>query len=641
MKNIIVDRIADFLEKYPPFQYLKRVDLEQLAHEVEVVYLTKHTYLFQLEERVHSNFYIVEQGAVDLSAKLGSEARKIDVCDQGDILGLRPFFAENAYMMSAQAKEESIVYAIPIEVFKPLLLENTEVLQFLLESFASNTRNPNNKEDAGRLISSNFTSSHPSEESDIAYFQALPYTPNPICIADSESIQQAAVLMTKHGISSLLIEENKLPIGIVTDKDLRTKVATGKIAIQSKVKEIMSSPVSCIAPNLSLAEAQLQLLQRGIGHLCVTSDGTKNSQILGIISEHDIVTTQANNPVALLKKVNRATHIEQLVSVRTQLNKFIKRYLETKLPLPHLFSVVQEIQSKITHQCICMAQKELDFYPQISFCWINLGSQGRGEQLLMTDQDNALIFEDVSSENLSDIRSSFLQLSNRVTETLHQIGFEFCPAEMMASNPKWCLSIGEWKQQFLNWIDQPTEEKIMLCSIFFDFNAVSGNKDLAKHLADYLAKKLHGKQQFFAYLGADALKNPPPLSFFKRFLVETDGQHKEDFDIKSRALMPLIDAARILCLSETILGVNNTVDRLKLLAEKEPQNKTIYEDAIRSFYVLSEMRTLEGLQQNNSGRFVDLEQLSKRERMQLKRSFQPISDLQTFINNRFKLTYFR
>lgn len=639
MKNTIVERIADFLVKYPPFQYLEKKDLGLLATETEVVYLPKGKYLFKSDEGVHSFFYIVEQGAIDLSAKWGTTTRKIDVCDEGDVLGLRPFFAENAYMMTAVAKEDSIVYAIPIHIFKPLLLQNSEVLHFLLESFASNTRNPTNKEDAGRLISSNLTSA--TEDNEISYFQTLPFTPHPICIKASESIQQAALLMTKHGISSLLIEENNLPIGIVTDKDLRTKVATGKVAINFKVEEIMSSPVSCIAPDVSIAEAQLQLLKRGIGHLCVTQDGSIKSPIIGVISEHDIVTAQANNPVALLKKVNRATQINQLLSVRTQLNKLIKRYLEAQLPLSHLLSVVQEIQSKITHQCIYIAQKELHFYPETSFCWVNLGSQGRGEQLLMTDQDNALIFNDVSDEDLEKTRYSFLQLCKRVTEMLHQIGFEFCPAEMMASNPKWCLSLSEWKNQFSNWIDQPTEQKIMLCSIFFDFDAVSGDEKLANELAEYLAEKLKGKQHFFAYLGADALKNPPPLSFFKQFLVETDGQHKDDFDIKARALMPLIDAARILCLSLPILGVNNTVSRLQALAEKEPQNKSVYEDAIRSFYVLTEMRTREGLQVSNSGRFINLHQLSKRDKMRLKRSFQPIADLQTFISNRFKLTYFR
>jgi CBS domain-containing protein len=640
-KNTIVQRIADFLVTYPPFQYLTQEELALLAAQVEVVYLPQHKYLFQREEGVHAYFYVVEQGAIDLSAPIASQVRRLDICDAGDVLGLRPFFAENAYMMSAQAREDSIVYAIPIHIFKPLLQQNKEVLQFLLESFASNTRNPANKEESGQLISSNLTSSYELEEGSIAYFQSLPYTPNPLCIDINETIQEAACIMTQHGISSLLIEKNKLPIGILTDKDLRTKVATGKVAISTSVREIMSAPVCCISPEVSLAEAQLKLLQHGIGHLCVTADGTNQTNIIGVISEHDIVTTQANNPVALLKKVNRATAIHQLVSVRDQLNQLISSYIEAQLPLPHLLSVVHEIQSKITQQSIVIAQKELCFYPTTSFCWLNLGSQGRGEQLLMTDQDNALVFEDVPKEDLASTRASFLKLSKRVTEILNEIGFEFCPAEMMASNPKWCLSLSEWKRQFSNWIDQPSEQKIMLCSIFFDFSPVFGDRSLSDELAVYLAEKLKGKQKFFAYLGSDALKNPPPLSFFKQFLVETDGQHKDSFDIKSRALMPLIDAARILCLSVPIVGENHTVNRFKALIEKEPQNKSVYEEAIRSFYVLLEMRTREGLQFKHSGRFVSLEKLSKRDRMRLKRSFQPISDLQSFINNRFQLTYFR
>ena len=639
MKNVIVQRIADFLLVFPPFQYVEKEVLFQLSKEVEVVYLPKDKFLFQTADKVHDFFYVVEQGAIELSINLDGIQQKIDLCDAGDILGLRPFFAENEYMMSAQAKEDSIVYAIPIQVFKPLLNENQQVLQFLLESFASNTRNPTNKEDAGRLISSNLNQKNSNDG--ISFFQSLPFTKNPICISIETHIQTAAKLMTKHSIGSLLVSDNDLPKGILTDKDLRSKVATGEVPIDASITTIMSSPVKCVSPELTLAEAQLLLLKEHIGHLCVTQDGSDASKIIGILTEHDLVTAQTNNPVSLLKKIERSSSIASLRDVRIQLSTLIDSFLQANLPIKHLLSVVEEIQQNLVQKLIVLTQSELNFYPQQKFCWLSLGSQGRGEQILLTDQDNALIFEDVSEEELDTTRIKFIEFAQRVNQHLNEIGYEYCPAEMMASNPKWCLSLREWKKQFVNWIDQPTDEKMMLCAIFFDFKASAGDHSLADDLSEYLSKKLEGKQQFFAYLGVDALKNPPPLSFFKQFLVETDGKHKDEFDIKARALMPLIDAARILSLSIPISGINSTVKRFEKLIEIEPQNKLVYEDAIRSFYVLSEMRTREGIQHNSSGRFISLPSLSKRDKIRLKRSFQPISDLQVFLTNRFKLTYFR
>jgi CBS domain-containing protein len=202
--------------------------------------------------------------------------------------------------MEAMAKEECVLYAIPFEAFKELLLNNKMVMDFLLESFASNTRNPKASESKGKLLSSNYNSSEEAN-SELDFFQQAFYTKNPICLTPTKTVQEAAYIMNKHKISSLIIEENKLPIGIVTDKDIRRWVANGSMNSEDKLSTIMSSPVKCVPPHVHLADVQGLLLQHKIGHLCVTKDGSQDSEIVGILSEHDIVTAQANNPIALLK----------------------------------------------------------------------------------------------------------------------------------------------------------------------------------------------------------------------------------------------------------------------------------------------------------------------------------------------------
>lgn len=638
MKNTISQRIADFLKTHPPFERLGPTDLLNLSQECEVIYLEKGTALFSENQTTKPFFYVVREGAIGLFKTTGSNKIPIDVCDEGDLFGLRPFFAENQYAMTAVANEESLIYALPIAVFKPMVAKNDHILTYLLSSFASNTRNPNDKEHPGKLLSINepFGKNHVK----VPLFQPINFTEDPVSVTEGTSVQEIATLMTKHKIGSVLIEKNQLPIGIITDKDLRSKIAVGTFPISAKASQIMSSPVITIPKEASVAEAQLIFLKDHISHLCVTEDGTTTSKIIGIITIHDIFMTQANNPAVFLKWIKKATSANELKEVRGKLTLLIGDGLANNTPVLHISKLTAEINNAIIGKAIQLAIAGISEEPPVSFAWLNLGSQGRKEQLLTTDQDNALVFEDVPEANYDEVKNYFLTLSKAVTRILNTVGYEYCPAEMMASNPKWCLSVSEWKNQFRNWITHPDEKSIMLCSIFFDYDCVYGNGTLATAISESIFEDLHNKDLFFAYLGSDALKNPPPLGFFRQLLVEQDGKHKDTFDIKSRAIMPLVDAGRVLILDKKISGINNTASRFEALAKAEPENEELFSSCATAFQDLMAFRVREGLKYNNNGRYIHLEALGKADKLKLKNAFNPIREVQSALKNRFNLTYF-
>ena len=638
MKNPIAERITDFLKQYHPFSSIEYVNLLNIAKSVRVIYLEKNETLFKINENTHEYFYVVASGAIGLSVTSDADEILIDKCDEGDILGLRPFFAKDNYLMNAKAREESIVYAIPINTFKPLVASNSNVLSFLLESFASNTRNPYDKNNKGKLISENVIYS--DQNAEIQYYQPIKYTANPITASPNDIVRYVAQTMASSKIGSIIIHNNRKPIGIVTDKDLRAKIATGLFGIDVTIDKIMSSPVITVADNLSIAEAQIMMLKNNVSHLCVTQDGSVDSEITGIITEHDIIVAQANNPGVLLKESKRAQNSTDLKDVREKLTDLIQHSLDKNVPINHISSIVGEINLAITKRAIELTIEKIGTPPPTQFAWLNIGSQGRKEQLLMTDQDNALVFEDVPEEKYDSVKRYFLQLSEYVTDILNQIGYEYCPAKMMASNPLWCKSVTDWQNQFKGWINAPGEKGILMCTIFFDYDFVYGNEALVDEITKTIQEETLDNQLFFAFLGADALKNPPPLGFFRQFLVESDGEHKDNFDIKGRALMPLIDAARILSLSKGIKNINNTISRYSKLAELEPQNATTYEACAETFADLLKFRTEEGLKNESDGRYLNLNELSKLDKVKLKNGFQPISDIQEIIKNRFQLTYF-
>jgi CBS domain-containing protein len=639
MKNSIAERITDFIIKYPPFSFLTFEDVLKIAIEIKVIYLEKNQTLFKINDTPHDYFYIVKDGAVGLLVTSDMEESLIDKCDEGDVLGLRPFFAKNNYLMIAKAREESILYAIPIEVFKPYIIQNQDVLQFLLESFASNTRNPYDKLNKGKLISENIVYTE-RQSIDIQYYQPIKYTHNPITASGQDIVKFVAKTMSLSKIGSVIIHENHLPIGIVTDKDLRSKIATGLFSIEVPVSKIMSSPVITVAENISVAETQLMMLKHNVGHLCVTVDGTPFSKITGIISENDVIVAQANNPGMLLKQAKRATQPNELKEIRERIDDLIENSLEKNIPVQHVSNIVSEINRAICYSAIKISIEKMGEQPPVDFAWFNMGSQGRNEQLLRTDQDNALVFADVSDEIYEWVKNYFIELSRNVNEILKYVGYEFCPAQMMASNPLWCKSLSEWKNQFTQWIQNPGDKGILMSTIFFDYEFVYGQKSLEIEIADTIYSNINNNQIFFAYLGADALKNPPPLGFFRQFLVENDGEHKDEFDIKARALLPLIDAARLLVLSSGIKNIQNTYLRFKKLSEIEPQNSEVFDACAEAFSLLSRFRTQEGLLNKSNGKYLKLNDLSKSDKVKLKNAFTPIQELQDVIKNRFQLTYF-
>lgn len=639
MTNSIASRIADFLSGFPPFSLLERTYLDLIANEVKVMYFEQGRTIFAKDEKVHNYFYIVQKGAVDLQ-KLddNKEPETIDKCDEGDIFGLRPMFAKENYQINAITDEESVIYAIPLEVFKPYAISNPHVGNFLMESFASNTRNPYSNEHRGKLI---------ADEEDITFkkealfeLQPIPIIKKMVTASSETSIQEAAILMSKRKVGSVIVVEDDKPVGIVTDVDFRESIATGKLPIQNPISEVMNSPVICYSKGLTIAQAQLTMMKHNINHICITKDGTPNTKVKGIVSEHDIIVSQGNNPAVLMKAINRASSTKKLKRIRNKIMILLNGYLKSNIPLTHISNIIFELNDATIKRTIQRCIEKMNEPAPANFAWMSLGSQGRKEQLLHTDQDNALVFEDVPKEKLEETRAYFLKLATKVTKRLNIIGYEFCPAEMMARNPKYCLSLSEWKEQFSQWVTTSGNDEILLCQIFFDFDISYGDVKLTNTLSDHIFDILKGNRNFLNRLAAQALRNPSPLGFFRQFLVEQDGEKKDLFDIKKRGIMPLTDAARLLILEHRVKNISNTSERFEKLAQLEPNNKEIYQACAYSSRALIKFRTKQGLKHKDNGRFINLEDLGKEDKIKLKRCFKTIKEIQELIKIRFETTYY-
>ena len=638
MQNSFSYHIADFLKEHQPFSLLANADLLIIAQTVKILNLEKNNSLFEINDPLHDSFYIVASGTITLTVISDAEETLLNKCYSGDIFGLRPFFAKNNYQMTAKAREESIIYAIPIASFKPFVNQNADILNFLLESFAVNTKSSLSRSSSGTSISdpSNYNE---SQSADVLFFQTLNYNKAPLCVNSSNTIQDVAKLMTNNLLDSALIIENNHPVGIVTDSDFRSKIATGKLPITSKIDALMSSPVISVAENISVAEAQLMLLKHQVSHLCVTYDGTNNSHIKGIISEHDIVVSQANNPGVLIKEIKKSVNGKDLKQVRSKLTDIIQSSLEKNIPLTHINAIASEITLAISKRAVELTILELGS-PPTEFAWLSIGSQGRKEQLLLTSQDAILIFDDVQEEKYRDVKDYFLKLSKKVVALLEKVGYPESKNGTMASTIFWCKSLTDWSKQYNNWMNTPIENKDEIISIFFDFELIYGSQKIEDSLTELISKNTKNNVLFFDFLGNDTLKKPAPLNFFKKFNTEEEGSNKGKFDIKTRALQPLIDAARLLTLNMNIKGINSTYLRFKQLSIIDTKHSEEYLNAAEAFLILSKFRTLEGLKNDSDGQFINLEELSKIDKEKLKSALAPMRELEELIKSRFQLTQF-
>ncbi|TRX37581.1 DUF294 nucleotidyltransferase-like domain-containing protein [Flavobacterium restrictum] len=636
MKNTISHRVADFLKNFPPFNFLQPKEIELLSEQISIIYKEKDSVIFAENEETHTSFYVVHKGAVALINS--SENDVLDMCDEGDIFGLRPLIANENYKMEAKTFEETILYAIPIAFFKPYAQDNRAVGNFLIESFASNTLNPYSKSHRGKLYGENIGTETVENDKNLIDIQPVKYSKKIVTCSSITTAKSIAETMTKKNVGAILVLEDKLPIGIITDKDLRNKIVTGEYPITTTAGVIMTSPVITYSKKLTITQAQMAMMKSNISHLCLTKDGTPNTKAIGILSKHDVMVALGNNPAVLIKAVKRAKKYKDIKPIRASIMHLLQGYLDQNIPMTLTSKIITELNDVCIQQVIAIALKKMSTPPPVKFAWLALGSQGRSEQLLHTDQDNALVYENVSEELETKTKKYFLELATHVNKGLFDIGYEYCPAEMMASNPKWCLSLKEWKNQVHHWITNPGKNEVLLSFIFFDYSLSYGATEIVNNLSDYIFDTINANPVFYVHLVSGALQSPSPTGFFRQFLLEQDGANKDFFDIKRRALMPLADAARVLIISHSVKSISNTPERFEKLAELEPTNKELYLACSYSYKALLKFRTKQGLLHHDSGQYIALESLSKLEKIKLKRTFKTIKELQEIITIRFNVS---
>jgi CBS domain-containing protein len=638
----LVDTVRAHLGQFPPFDALSPQDLGAIVSAVRIRYLEVDEVVFREGEAARDWFYVVRKGCVALNRAPGD---LVDLSDEGDIFGIRALLGNRVYSATAAAREDSLVYEVPWPVFGEVMARAPQVALHLAAGFAAEL--PRMRERMLEATSDLHRApggAGAATDSDrvVEPTRAVLTTPPDATVA------AAAQAMSARKVGSILVvDAASRPVGIVTDTDLRTQVvARARDPNQTRIADIMSSPVRTVRAPQTVGDLMGALMQSGLRHFCFTEDGTPNSAVVGMASERDLLRAQGGQPSLLMKRIDRCRSPDELARLRDQAEDFVADALERGARMAFLCTVMAGIQDALIRSAVAVAQADLQAAgrepPPGGFCWLSFGSEGRQEQLLRTDLDQAIVYADPAPEAVEATQDYYVALGARATDVLVHAGYQRCPGGIMASNPELTGPLAAWQARFSRWIRTPEPRALMLANIFFDLRPVVGDAALADALVRHVFAEIKEERAFLPFLARSALHNPPPLSFFRGFVVERSGDHADTFDIKARAMMPLADAARVLVYD---LGLDprgdTTAGRFRRVGQAEPGRAQLADEAAMAYEILMRIRTQEGLRNRDSGRYVAIERLNKLERRSLRNTFEVIADVQRMLSSRYRLDYLR
>ncbi|RJQ38951.1 MAG: cyclic nucleotide-binding/CBS domain-containing protein [Nitrospiraceae bacterium] len=624
---MIIEDVIEFLKKVPPFQSLEDAELKRIAEGISMEFYPKGLSILNQDGPASEYLRIIKKGGVKVFIKSNDDEEiVIDYRSEGDSFGFLSLIGGDRSRANVVAVEDTIAYLINKKTMSSLLDSNPAFTEFFLKSFLNKYIDKTYKEmhNKSLLYGGGDKLLFTTPVGELA-------TKDVTTASKDITIKEAAGIMSEKRISSLVIVDSEgIPAGIVTDRDFRDKVVSKNRDVKDKISSIMSVSLIKAEAREYCFEALLKMIRYSIHHLIVVDEG----RLKGIITNHDLMMLQGTSPISIAREIESQQTIEGLVPPSRKINTIISILLKEGAKASNITRIITEINDRLIRNILEIAERKYGA-PPVDYCWIAFGSEGRKEQTFKTDQDNAIIYDNPELEKDEvEIRKYFSEFTRFVRDALVACGFPMCPADFMASNARWCQSLNVWKEYFSRWINNPTPEALLMSLIFFDFRPIHGNLKLAEDLRSYLEKHLKNQNIFLAKMAGIITKNRPPLGFFKSFIVEKSGEHKDALNLKLRGIGPIVDIARLFALERGVHDTS-TLERIKVLKDKHPVISELGAELEQAFEFISLLRVHHQIEQIESSvppdNFINPDRLSNLEKKSLKESFQLILKVQDAI----------
>ncbi|MDD3465988.1 MAG: putative nucleotidyltransferase substrate binding domain-containing protein [Campylobacterales bacterium] len=594
--------IKTFISKIHPFDKLGANAIGDLCQKADVLYLAQNETFFKKGD-VSECFYIVAKGVIK------EEGESEFYYSAGDFFDFEALLS-GTYKSSYSVVEEALLYLFSKEDFLSAVHSNTAIENYFFLSAAKKLEEKYKNSDSYLV----------KRISDIAYEA-------PVFVDESDTIYNAVTKMTKEGKTFILVKFGD-EIGIVTDSDLRKKVLLTRLSLDNQIGEIATKNIKTVEKSDFLFNALLLMTKHNIKRVVLT-DGT---EICGVLQDIDILGALSSNTQFVARKIEGAKNIDELKSALADIDASIKGLLDEGVKVKHIIKLVSELNVRVFQKAF-----EWSFAPEImdDVALVIFGSEGRGEQILRTDQDNGVIY----SGNIN--KELVKQASEKFNSILIELGYPECSGGVMAKNAYYQKSVESYKKDIYEMVMSPTPESFLNLPILMDMKFVSGNKDMADEVAAYLTKKLSMNPQILARMAGGSLSFDTPLSLLGGFVLDKK-EHKDELDIKKGAIFPIVNSIRCLSFEKNINSVG-TFERIKELNNSGLIDRAFAEELIEAYNFLLEIRLKERLYKINIGQqpdnYINPQRLSKLERDLLKDVFKIVDKLKKFLFAHFKLGY--
>ncbi len=459
------------------------------------------------------------------------------------------------------------------------------------------------------------------------------------CRAD-ETVADAARVMSARNISSLVVNREGAAVGIITDRDLRNKVvARDGDGSAMAVSAIMNTPLISLSADEFLFEALYLMSKHGIHRVAVLD---RDGGIFGIITDSDILRLQSKSPQQLLRQIEEAGTLDDLRELHGKVRELVIHLVTTGAAIPDLVRLIAHLNDRILVRLITLLRSG-ERYRSLTehFSFVVLGSEGRREQTLATDQDNAIIYSDDLDE---ESRRDLAAFADELIAGLIDIGVPPCPGGIMAKNPEWHRSLLDWREVLRKWLATPTPEHILTGSMFFDLRTLHGDPALEKQLKSHVLHLLQVEPMFLRYAAANVNRFKVPLGWLGRIKVERKEDHRGLLDLKKAGIFALTEGVKVLALEEGVIdgGTRGRVAALVkggVLTQDKADDLLGCYDTLVTFRLRCQIKALqEGRKSDN---YVNPQALTRTEKGQLRLALEGVRDFQEFISMRFGLALMR
>lgn len=587
LANSLHRATVDALRRQAPFSTMAEDELLWLVRQLSVSYFARDAVLLEPATSPPDALFIIKQGTVTGATASGQTVLQLAA---GEMFPLGALLAGRGAANRYIASTDTFCYLLPAAGFHALLAKSPEFHDFCTRRIGSLL------EESQRAVQSEYALALDDESRFSRPLSSL-VRRAPLCVRADTPLADALAAMEGGRVGSVVVADSAgRPVGILTLKDVLARVTLAGVPLASPISAVMTPDPATLPADAPVADALVLMARQGIHHIPLVEDG----KLAGVVSEKDVFALRRLSVEGITSAIMRCEDAARLPGLARDIGDLAHSLLAQGMDAENLTAIISSLNDRLTERIIALESERDAALAGLRWCWLALGSEGRMEQTLATDQDNALIFAEASEKQ----REALIAFAQRVNARLDACGFPLCKGDIMAGNPKWCMPAAGWRQQFSQWIEHGSPEALLNASIFFDFRSLAGDASLALDLRAWLNDAARKNPRFLHQMAGNALRNRPPLGVVRDFVLSEDDAHPHTLDLKLNGATPFVDAARIFALAAGS-PQTNTAKRLRAAAPALNIPDSELADWNRAFHFLQLLRLRHQHGQQRAGQTPD------------------------------------